>query len=284
MSAASSIIDPAQHGRRGGNIMMPVEFDVTGKVFFITGAGRGIGKGIAQVLAEAGADVALNALTPKYVEPLAAEIAASSGRRVVPIVADVTKPDEVRRAVDRVLATFGRIDVLVNALGDSIRKPLVTLPDDTESAPSVSDDELRFIMDINLTEALLCTRAVGAHMLARRSGKVINIASWTAHQGGRDMVIYTAAKTALAGFTRAQALEWAPYGVHINAISPGLFPDIVTAGEERFRMLSQRAEQTVPLRRPGRLREVGLLALYLASSASDYMTGQTIPLDGGLGL
>lgn len=264
--------------------MMPVEFDITGKVVFITGAGRGIGKGIAQVLAEAGADIALNALTPKYVEPAAAEIAAATGRKVVPITADVTKPDEVRRAVDQVLTTFGRIDVLVNALGDSIRKPLVTLPDNKASALGVSDDELRFIMDINLTEALLCTRAVGPHMLERRSGKVINIASWTAHQGGRDMVLYTAAKTGLAGFTRAQALEWAPYGVHVNAISPGLFPDVVTAGEERFRHLTQRAEQTVPLGRPGRLREVGLLALYLASDASDYMTGQTIMLDGGLGL
>jgi NAD(P)-dependent dehydrogenase (short-subunit alcohol dehydrogenase family) len=264
--------------------MMPVEFDITGKVVFITGAGRGIGKGIAQVLAEAGADIALNALTPKYVETTAAEIAAASGRRVVPIVADVTKSDEIRRAVDQILTTFGRIDVLVNALGDSIRKPLVRLPDHDESAPGVSDDELRFIMDINLTEALLCTRAVGPHMLARRSRKVINIASWTAHQGGRDTVIYTTAKTALAGFTRAQALEWAPYSVHVNAISPGLFPDLVTAGEERFRQLTQRAEQTVPLRRAGRLREVGLLALYLASDASNYMTGQTIPLDGGLGL
>ena len=96
----------------------------------------------------------------------------------------------------------------------------------------VSDDDLRFIMDINLTEALLCTRAVGAHMLARRSGKVINIAAWTAHQGGRDNVIYTTAKTALAGSTRAQALEWAPYGLHVNAIGPGLFPDVVTSGEE----------------------------------------------------
>jgi 2-deoxy-D-gluconate 3-dehydrogenase len=139
-------------------------------------------------------------------------------------------------------------------------------------------------MDINLTEALLCTRSVGPHMLARRSGKVINIASWTAHQGGRDMVLYTTAKTALAGFTRAQALEWAPYGVHVNAIAPGIFPDVVTSGEERVRQSTQRAEQTVPLRRPGRLREVGLLALYLASGASDYMTGQTIFLDGGLGL
>jgi NAD(P)-dependent dehydrogenase (short-subunit alcohol dehydrogenase family) len=264
--------------------MMPVEFDITGKVVFITGAGRGIGRGIAQVLAEAGADIALNALTPKYVESAAAEIAAASGRRIVPIVADVTKPDEVGRAVASVLATFGRIDVLVNGLGDSIRKPLVTLPDQADSAAGVSDDELRFIMDINLTEALLCTRAVGPHMLACRSGKVINIASWTAHQGGRDMVIYTTAKTALAGFTRAQALEWAPYGVHVNAIAPGIFPDVVTSGEERVRQSTQRAEQTVPLRRPGRLREVGLLALYLASSASDYMTGQTILLDGGLGL
>jgi NAD(P)-dependent dehydrogenase (short-subunit alcohol dehydrogenase family) len=264
--------------------MMPPEYDIAGKVVFITGAGRGIGKGIAQVLAEAGADIALNALTPKYVEPTAAEIAAATGRRVVPIVADVTQPDEVRRAVDRILATFGRIDVLVNALGDSIRKPLVTLPDNPDSAPGVSDDELRFIMDINLTEALLCTRAVGPHMLEQRSGKVINIASWTSHQGGRDMVIYTTAKTALAGFTRAQALEWAPYGVQVNAIAPGIFPDVVTAGDERVRLLTQRTEQTVPLRRPGRLREVGLLALYLASAASDYMTGQTILLDGGLGL
>ena len=264
--------------------MMPAEFDITGKVVFITGSGRGIGKGIAQVLAEAGADVGINALTPKYVVGTAAEIAAASGRRVVPIVADVTKPDEVRRAVDQVLATFGRIDILVNALGDSIRKPLVTLPDDNAGAPGVSDEELRFIMDINVTEALLCTRAVGPHMLARRSGKVINIASWTAHQGGRDMVIYTTAKTALAGFTRAQALEWAPYGVHVNCIAPGIFPDVVTSGEERVRQSMERTRTTVPLGRPGRLREVGLLALYLASGASDYMTGQTIPLDGGLGL
>src|SRR4029077_5569510 len=155
----------------------------------------------------------------------------------------------------------GRIDVLVNALGDSIRKPLVTLPDNKDSASAVSDDELRFIIDINLTEALLCTRAVGPHMLERRSGKVINIASWTAHQGGKDLVLYTAAKAALVGFTRAQALEWASYGVHINAISPGSFPDIVTSGPERFKQTAERAKQNVPLGRHGELREVGLLAL-----------------------
>jgi NAD(P)-dependent dehydrogenase (short-subunit alcohol dehydrogenase family) len=122
------------------------------------------------VLAEAGADIALNALTPNYVTDTAAQIAKASRRRVVPIIADVTKADEVQRAVDQVLATFGRIDVLVNALGDSIRKPLAALPDQQDAGAGVPDDELRFIMDISLSEALLCTRAVGPHMLARRSG------------------------------------------------------------------------------------------------------------------
>ena len=108
--------------------MQPAEYDVTGKVVFVTGAGRGIGKGIAQVLAEAGADVAINALTPKYVESTAAEIAKATGRRVIPVPADVTKSDGVRQAIDTVMKEFGRIDVLINNLGDAIRKPLVALP------------------------------------------------------------------------------------------------------------------------------------------------------------
>ena len=263
--------------------MLPEAYDITGKVVFITGAGRGIGKGIAQVLAEAGADVAINALTPRYVEGTAAEIASASGRRVVPVIADVTKTDGVQQAIDTVMQTFGRIDVLINNLGDSIRKPLVALPGQ-EGAVALSDDELNFIMDVNLTEAILCTRAVGPHMLARRSGKVINISSWTARQGGGEMVVYTIAKTALVGFTRAQALEWAPYGVQVNGIAPGIFPDPVTGGEERARQTAERAARLVPLGRPGQLREVGYLALYLASAASDYMTGQTLFLDGGMSL
>ncbi|MBM3342545.1 MAG: SDR family oxidoreductase [Betaproteobacteria bacterium] len=263
--------------------MMPKEYDITGKVVFITGAARGIGRGIADVLAEAGADIALNALTPKYLNGTCAEIAKASGRRVEPIVADVTKADSVKRAVDEVLAKFGRIDVMVNALGDAIRKPLAALPG-KEGSVAASDEDLRFVMDINLTEALLCTRAVGPHMLARKSGKIINIAAWTAKTRGGEMVLYTTAKTALAGFTRAQALEWAPYNIQVNAIGPGQFPDIVTAGPQRFQEITERARKNVPLARHGQLREVGLLALYLASGASDYMTGQTIVLDGGLGL
>jgi NAD(P)-dependent dehydrogenase (short-subunit alcohol dehydrogenase family) len=121
-------------------------------------------------------------------------------------------------------------------------------------------------------------------MLARRSGKVVNIGSFASARGGSVLTIYSAAKSALVGFTRSLALEWAPYGVQVNAIAPGLFPDPVTAGEAGYAQRVENARRTVPLQREGRLREVGLLTVYLASRASDYMTGQTLYLDGGLTL
>ena len=250
------------------------EYDLTGKVVFVTGAGRGIGKGIAQVLAEAGADVIINALTSRYVEGLAADIGKATGRRVVPLVADVTKADEVERAIARIVGEFGALHILVNNLGDAIRKPLVQL----------TDEELRTVLDLNFTATVLCSRAAGPHMLARRSGKVINITSFAAVKAAPSLTIYAAAKAALVGFTRALALEWAPHGVQVNGIGPGFFPDPVTVGDAAYQQRVEDAARTVPLGREGRLREVGLLALYLASAASDYMTGQTIYLDGGLTL
>jgi NAD(P)-dependent dehydrogenase (short-subunit alcohol dehydrogenase family) len=260
------------------------EYDLAGKVAFVTGAGRGIGKGIAQVLAEAGADVVINSLTERYVVPLAAEIGQATGRRVMPLVADVTRTDEVERAVEQILGQLGALDILVNNLGDSIRKPLVPLPGGDAAQAPLSDAELRFVMDVNLTATLITTRAAGRHMLSRRAGKVINIGSFASARGGVSLTIYSAAKTALVGFTRALALEWAPFGIRVNAIAPGLFPDPVTIGEAAYADRIQQARRTVPLQREGRLREVGLLAAYLASPASDYMTGQTLYLDGGLTL
>jgi NAD(P)-dependent dehydrogenase (short-subunit alcohol dehydrogenase family) len=264
--------------------MAPKEFDITDKVVFVTGAGRGIGKGIAQVFAEAGSDVAINALTPNYVTGVADALATETGRTIFPVIGDVTNAAGAQRAIDEVLERFGWIDVLINALGDSLRAPLVGLPEGEGEVKGISDSDLDFIMDINLTEALVCTRAVGPHMLVRRAGKIINISSWTALQGDGEMVLYTTAKTALSGFTRAQAFEWAPYGIHVNCIAPGLFPYVVTGGKERVRKSEERAKREVPLGRTGHLKEVGYLALYLASSASDYMTGQTLMLDGGLSL
>jgi NAD(P)-dependent dehydrogenase (short-subunit alcohol dehydrogenase family) len=261
--------------------VFPKEYNVKDKVALITGAGRGIGRGIAEVLAEAGMDIALNALTNHYVEKAAEEIAGLSGRRVLPILADVTKTGDVQRVVDTVLREFGHLDILVNCLGDAIRHPIVELPE-TEGKP-ITDDELNRIIDINLIASLRCTRAVGPHFLSRRSGKIINISSFAASKGGGDLVLYSLAKSALVGFTRAQALEWAPYNIQVNCIAPGSFPDPQTAGDE-YAKQAQAISKRVPLGRPGNPREVGLLALYLVSSASDYMTGQTIFLDGGLTL
>jgi NAD(P)-dependent dehydrogenase (short-subunit alcohol dehydrogenase family) len=261
--------------------MLPKEYDITGKVAFITGAGRGIGRGIAEVLAEAGADKALNALTNKYVEKNAKEIADASGRRVIPVIADVTKSDYVKKAVDTVIKEFGHLDILVNCLGDAIRQPLVKLPD--KEGKTISDEELKRIIDINMMGAILCTRAVGPHFLERRSGKIINISSVTAGRGGGELVVYSLAKSAVIGLTRTQALEWVRYNIQINSIAPGLFPDLHTYGPGRPGALDA-INRRIPMGRTGLVREVGLLALYLASPASNYMTGQTIFLDGGSSL
>jgi 2-deoxy-D-gluconate 3-dehydrogenase len=270
--------------------MLPNEFDVTGKVVLVTGAGRGIGSGIAEVLVEAGAIVALNALTSRFaditaqairdrVERQAREGAARAAGDVEVFTGDVTQTAGAEAIVGRVIERFGRIDVLVNNLGDAIMKPLVALPE--TRTRTIDDEELQRILDLNAMATLRCTRAVGPHFLARRSGKVINVASYTVAHGGTRVVLYTAAKAAVVAFTRAQALEWAPYNIQVNAIAPGLFPDPRSQGEQAAQGADQYVARIAPLGRAGRLREVGLLALYLASSASDYMTGQTLYLDGG---
>ena len=259
--------------------MLPREYDIDGKVILITGAGRGIGRGIAEVLAEAGAKIALNALTNRFVENAAREISAASGRRVMPLLADVTKPDAMQQMVEAVLKEFGRLDVLINCLGDAIKHPLVKLPD--KEGTSISDEDLKRIIDINLTATILCTRAVGPYFLSRRSGKIVNISSSMAVRGGGDSVIYSLAKSAVIGFTRTQAIEWAPYNIQINSIAPGSSRAPETHGKGSTAQ-AEAAGKSVPLERYGRPRAVGLLALYLVSSASDYMTGQTLFLDGGL--
>lgn len=257
-------------------------FDLSGKTVFITGAGRGIGRGIAEVLAEAGADIALNALTSQYVEKTANDIATKTGRKIKPVLADMTDSKAVAESIDTVIRDFGGIDVLVNCLGDAIYRPLVQLPGRKQE--SITDEELKKIIDLNMTAAIFCTRAVGSHMLERQSGKIINISSYSAGSGGGNLVVYSLAKAAVVGLTRTQALEWAPYNIQINSIAPGLFPEPMVMTEQKEQNLDKWVTTNVPLKRAGKLREVGYLALYLASPASDYMTGQTLYLDGGLSL
>ena len=148
----------------------------------------------------------------------------------------------------------------------------------------MSDQDWTFIVNVNLTHAFYCCRAVGRGLLTRRRGKVINISSSSARSGGAGIAAYTAAKSGLVGLTRALALEWAPVNVQVNAIAPGSFPDAEAMSEEQRAEADERAKERIPLGRVGRPEEVGLLALYLASEASHYMTGQTLYLDGGLSI
>jgi NAD(P)-dependent dehydrogenase (short-subunit alcohol dehydrogenase family) len=256
------------------------EYDLTGRIVLITGAGRGIGKGIARVLAEAGCDVAVNGLSETNAANVAAEICAL-GRRGISIAADATKLSELERVRDRVLAEVGRLDVLINCCGDSIRGTVAALPGSPGHV--MSETDWHSIVDINLTQAFTGCSAFGPHFLERRSGTVINVSSFAARKPRANIVAYAAAKAGLTRFTESLALEWAPYGVRVNAIAPGQFPDTDFLSEDELRKRDDGAAE-IPLHRVGRLREVGLLAAYLASDAAAYVTGQTFYIDGGLTL
>lgn len=264
--------------------LLPVEYQIVGRKVLITGAGRGIGKGIARVLCEAGAQVAINARTPQYVEALVAEIKAAGGHAWA-VLGDVTRPEGAQAVVNEARTRLGHVDVLINNVGDSVIQPFAARPDQPNDEP-MSEADIRYQIDINLLHAVHCSRAIAPHFMERRWGKVINISSmWgAAPPHGRLLTFNAATKAGLNMFTQALALEWAPYGITVNAIAPGSVPDPVTTGEAGVRAAQARAEEEVPLRRVGQLREVGLLALYLVSDASNYMTGQVLCLDGGQSL
>lgn len=260
--------------------MLPTEFDITGKSIIVTAGSRGIGKGIVRVLAESGAKVLATALTETYLGPLA-DAQKAAGHPIEILAADATTAEGWDSTVKKAMDAFGQIDVLVNTLGDAIRRPLVPGPDSPAEAKAMTDDEWQFIMDVNLTQCFLGCRAVGPHFIERGNGKVVNISSFAARAGAPGMLAYSTAKAGLTRLTQTLALEWAPYGINVNCIAPGSFPDPDMTDETRMEASRERARATVPLGRYGDIREVGLLALYLASDASNFMTGETLHLDGG---
>ena len=256
-------------------------FNIEGKTVIISGASRGIGKGIVQVLAEGGARVLVTALTNRYLNPLADEMAAA-GHPVETIQADATKSEDWGRTVDLALDRWGRIDALINNLGDYIATPLVPLPGSDDGDP-LSDDQYRQVLDVNLTQAVLGCRAVGPYMVKRGYGKVINISSTSARAGAPGSLVYSTAKAGLVRLTQVLALEWAPHGITVNCIAPGSFPDVELTDPQVLADREAQAKTTIPLGRSGQVREVGYLAQYILSDAANYMTGETVYLDGGLG-
>jgi NAD(P)-dependent dehydrogenase (short-subunit alcohol dehydrogenase family) len=257
-------------------------FSLQGKVALVTGAGRGIGAGIAEVFAEAGATVVINALTGTYLARLVENLKSTHGGRIIGVVGDAATPDGARQVVNESVDSAGDIDILVNSVGDAISKGLV---DESSggTSPTAADRDIQKILDLNLHSAIHCTRAVGMTMIRRRRGRVINIAGVLgALKGHARLSVYAAGKAGLSGFTKSLAHEWAPYGITVNAIAPGVFPDKEHLSPEHYVAIENAYLKQIPLGRFGRFREVGQLALYIASDASNYLTGQVIALDGGL--
>ncbi len=241
-----------------------------GKVAIVTGASRGLGRAMAVALAEAGADVALAARSKADLEETARQV-EGQGRRALVVPTDVSVFTAVEALVAETVRNLGRLDIVLNNSGVAQVTPLAELePADWQR-----------IIDTNLTGVFNGCRAAAPHLIAQRSGKVINVASVLAEVGLAGYTAYAASKGGVTALTRALAVEWARFNIQVNALAPGWF--ITPMNEQAFAdpKIRERLLRDVPLRRTGRLEEIGPLAVYLASSASDFMTGQTIFLDGG---
>jgi NAD(P)-dependent dehydrogenase (short-subunit alcohol dehydrogenase family) len=251
------------------------QFRLDGKRALVTGASRGLGRVMALALADAGAGIVITGRTVETLEQTAGEI-RSRGREASTVQADMSVPAECQAACERVLAEMGPIDILINNVGNRE----VSVPIATESL-----EVWQKSIDLNLTSCFLGTKIVGQAMLERgRGGRIINIASISALVanrgiGGRH---YETAKAAVLHFTRCAAVDWAPHGVTVNAICPGLFmTDVNREWNERRPDVIKAFVENVPMGRPGEPDEIGPLAVFLASPASGYVTGAAYVIDGG---
>lgn len=225
---------------------------------------------MAVALAGAGADLALVGRSIPDLEETAHAVEAL-GRKTLVAPTDVAAYSEVEALAHRTLEVFGRIDILLNSSGIAIVKPLV------ETSP----EEWAQVLNTNLTGTFNLCRAAGPHLIAQRRGKVINVASMLVERGLPGYVTYCASKGGIVTFTRTLAVEWARHNVQVNAIAPGWYITDMSAHAFADPKIRERLLRDVPMRRTGKPEELGPLVVYLASSASDFMTGQTIFLDGG---
>jgi sorbitol-6-phosphate 2-dehydrogenase len=253
---------------------------LTGRVALVTGAGQGIGRGIALSLARAGADVAINDIAPGTAEATAAEVEAL-GRRALAVQADVSQAKDVQAMIDRVVEEFGTLHILVNNAG--ICTPALI----TDLSEEVWDRTMR----VNLKSMYLCSKAVAPLLMAQRYGKIVNVSSKSGKQGGLWLTAYCASKFGVIGFTQSLALELAPHGVTVNAICPGqvytpMWDNVLKKAYAR--KLDMDEDQVrdyysskVPLGREVTLEEIGSVVVFLCSDQASYMTGQAINITGG---
>lgn len=243
---------------------------LSGKTAIVTGAGRGIGRSLALALAREGADVALAARSADQLEVVAREV-ESLGRRALVVPTDITDSEAVKRLVDRTLEDLGGLDILVNNSGTIASTPL--LDQDPE--------EWDRVFDTNVRGTYLATREAGRHLVAQGSGKVVNVASNFAFKGVPGHAAYCASKAAVVSFTRTMAVEWARHGVQVNALAPGYFATDLNASLRADEKAQSAVLRAVPARRMGEPYELAAWVVLMAGPASDFMTGETVVIDGG---
>ncbi|HEY5822431.1 MAG TPA: glucose 1-dehydrogenase [Propionibacteriaceae bacterium] len=248
-------------------------FSLSGKVSVVTGGNRGIGRSLSTALAEAGSDVVLLVRDPDGAAGVVSELQAL-GVNAVAVGADVTNADAVRRSVDEVVDQLGQVDVLVNNAGACIHRP----------ALEVTDDEWRFVMDVNVNGVWNCAQAFGRQMVAQHDGVIINIGSMSANIVNRPQYQpgYNASKAAVHHLTRSLAAEWAPLGVRVNALAPGYIKtEMSPVDDPAYR---QHWIEDTPMKRYGMPVELGPSVVFLASAASGFITGEVLVVDGGYSL
>lgn len=249
-------------------------FDLSDQLAIVTGASSGLGVEFAHALANQGANIALIARREDKLIELANILEAKYKVDVIVAVADLTKEDDVKNAVDKIYKKFNRIDILVNNAGTVNNKPTVDL----------SLEEWNHVIDINLGGLFLMTKYVARHMEAANYGRIINIASMNGIIASSIGTIapYTASKGGVINLTRQWAAEYSKKGITVNAIAPGMFPsEIMDTDTAENPELQQYYNMTIPLGRPGTLAEIHPGIIFLASKENSYFTGQTIVIDGG---
>jgi NAD(P)-dependent dehydrogenase (short-subunit alcohol dehydrogenase family) len=257
--------DAQSHG--GGDSL----FSVAGRVTLVSGGSRGIGKELARGFAERGAKVIITGRDAESLERTAAEISTAENA-VRGLACDVAEPEQIRRLVDDVLGEFGRIDGLLNVAGVNRRK----------RAETFTLEDYDFILNVNLRGAFLLSQAVGRHMLERGSGVQINIDSLNTYAPLKGVAPYAMSKGGLTMMTRVLATEWGPHGVRVNGLAPGFILTDLTQKLWSDPTMQEWAKFNTPLGRLGQVQDLVGAAVFLASDASAFMTGQVIYVDGGM--